>query len=275
MKRLSLAIVLLGASASALAAGQLADVSVLDRDSGVILPTHYYHGEYWVAGRPGARYALRISSHSGERLLAVTAVDGVNAVSGETASFDQTGYVFAPWQSYDIAGWRKSDAEVAAFVFTAAPASYAARTGRPFNVGVIGVALFRERVPEPPPMPVLPDVAMASPPAAAPSGAAAPAEAAPLAANRAELLADSTSRARATAKLGTGHGEREYSWVQHTGFERRSSQPDEIIRIRYDSYENLVAKGVIRREAPHERVPQAFPDSPLVRYVPDPPLGQR
>ena len=271
MKRLSLALVLLAASASALAAGELADVSVVDRDSGATLPTHFYHGEYWVTGRPGAHYALRISSHSGERLLAVTAVDGVNAVSGETAAFDQTGYVFAPWQSYDIAGWRKSDAEVAAFVFTAAPVSYAARTGRPFNVGVIGVALFRERLPKLLPIGVLPDVATASPPVAAPAGGAQ-AEAAPLAANRSELLADSASSARAPAKLGTGHGEREYSCVQHTGFERRGSQPDEVIRIRYDSYENLVAKGVIRIEAPHDRTPRAFPDSPLVRYVPDPPL---
>ena len=44
----------------------------------------------------------------------------------------------------EIDGWRKSMDEVAAFYFTALPDSYAARTGRPDNVGVIGVALFRE-----------------------------------------------------------------------------------------------------------------------------------
>jgi hypothetical protein len=205
---------------------------------------HYHRGEYWVAGRPGARYAVHIASRSGERLLAVTAVDGINAITGDTAAYGQTGYVFSPWQTYDIAGWRKSDNEVAAFVFTAAPTSYAARTGRPFNAGMIGVALFRERQPEPPP------------------------------ANRAERQSESLAEPRAAAKLGTGHGEREYSPVQRTDFERRSSQPDEIIRIRYDSYDNLVAMGIIRGSPPRDRIPEAFPDSPLARYVPDPPLRQ-
>ena len=39
--------------------------------------------------------------------------------------------------------------EAAAFYFTALPDSYAARTDRPDNVGVIGAAVFRERVPQP------------------------------------------------------------------------------------------------------------------------------
>ncbi len=58
---------------------------------------------------------------------------------------DQTGYVFYARQAYDIAGWRKSDSEIAAFTFTSIPKSYAARTGRPQNVGVIG----RGAVPRP------------------------------------------------------------------------------------------------------------------------------
>jgi len=54
-------------------------------------------------------------------------------------------------QSFEVNGWRKSLEEVAAFYFTALPDSYAARTGRPQNVGVIGVAVFREQqLPRPP-----------------------------------------------------------------------------------------------------------------------------
>ena len=102
-----------------------------------------------MAGRPGARYAIEIRNRLGERLLAVTSVDGVNVVSGATAAWDQTGYVFGPGERYQITGWRKTDAEVAAFTFTDSPNSYAERTGRPANVGVIGVALFRERQPQP------------------------------------------------------------------------------------------------------------------------------
>ena len=57
----------------------------------------------------------------------------------------QDGYVLDPWGFTSIAGWRKSLDRVAAFYFTSLPDSYAARTGRPDNVGVIGLALFRER----------------------------------------------------------------------------------------------------------------------------------
>ena len=72
-------------------------------------------------------------------------------------------------------------------------------------------------------------------------------------------------------KLGTGHGEREWSQVSHTAFERAQSTPNETIRIRYDSHENLVALGVIPGATPAPR-PDAFPGSPVSRYVPDPPL---
>ncbi|HWG29200.1 MAG TPA: hypothetical protein VN676_01505 [Steroidobacteraceae bacterium] len=122
----------------------LADVAVVDRDTGATLTPHYFHGEYWIAGTPGARYAIEIRNRVAGRLLAVTSVDGVNVVTGETAGWGQNGYVLSSGQHCQIIGWRKSDAEVAAFTFTALPDSYAALTGRPASVGVIGVALFRE-----------------------------------------------------------------------------------------------------------------------------------
>ena len=83
-------------SGPASALGRLADVTITDRDSGETLPVYSARGEYWVEGRPGARYAIRIRSQQPGRLLAVTAVDGINVISGETAKFDQRGYVFDP-----------------------------------------------------------------------------------------------------------------------------------------------------------------------------------
>ena len=72
--------------------------------------------------------------------------------------------------------------------------------------------------------------------------------------------------------LGTAHGEREYSYVERTTFERLHPYPDEVIHIRYDSRENLIAMGVIRapRYYPSPR-PDPFPGSET--YVPDPPPG--
>jgi len=157
LRRLALSAFAAGALLSALPAqaiGRLADVHVIDRDSGETLPIYRHRGEHWVAGRPGARYAISVRNAQPNRLMGVVSVDSVNVVSGETAAWHQTGYVLGPWQQYDITGWRKSDHEVAAFHFTALPASYAARTGRPAHVGVIGVALFREKVKAPAAVPL-------------------------------------------------------------------------------------------------------------------------
>ena len=61
--------------------------------------------------------------------------------------------------------------------------------------------------------------------------------------------------------------------VYRTSFERLHTQPSEVIRIRYDSRENLVASGVIREPVLRPRLPAAnpFPQSDRFGYVPDPP----
>lgn len=326
---LSLAAAALLPAPPAAAIGQLADISIIDRASGRSLPVYRHAGQWWVAGRPGARYAVSIRNQSGGRILAVTAVDGVNAVSGETAAWQQTGYVLEGWQRHDVAGWRKSDAEIAAFEFTALENAYASRTGRPTHVGVIGVALFRERVDVMPqrvaPVPVAPaarhekpeamreaqgaaapgpqapespappppaSAAASSASAASPPSTAAPNDSersgdapqsgAPAATAGAEARSRAAApgtitapmpQARRDLRLGTGHGPREISQVVRTRFERLRSEPDEIISLRYDSYDNLIAMSVIRFPSkPPGLVPDAFPASARTGYVPDPPL---
>lgn len=162
------------------AVGGLTNVTIIDRDTGQRLPVYRHAGRSYVAGRPGARYAIGLRNQTGERVLAVLSVDGVNAVSGETAAWGQTGYVLGPQVPYQITGWRKTDREVAAFEFTALPESYAARTGRPANVGVIGVAVFRERqVPAISPPVTVPPSPPSVPKAFGESSSAAPGSAAP------------------------------------------------------------------------------------------------
>jgi hypothetical protein len=264
------ALVALATSCNALAVGDIAEVIIIDRSTGVALTPHLYRGEYWVAGKPGATYAIEIRNHLDQRLLAVTAVDGVNVISGATAAWGQTGYVFNPGQDYRITGWRKSDAEVAAFTFTAAPNSYAARTGRPANVGIIGVALFRERQPQEVYVPPAPQVA-------APISSPAPPELAREDySGRATQPPKSASRSAepaTTPKLGTGHGEREYSYVTNTEFDRLQPQPNEVIRIRYDSLDNLIAMGIVEPFRPAVPAANPFPASAQQQYAPDPPAG--
>ncbi len=274
------------ASLQAHAIGRLADVQVLDRRTGAALPLHYHAGSYWVVGAPGARYAIAVRSRASQRLLAVTAVDGVNVLSGETASWAQGGYVLSARQRTQITGWRKSDSEVAGFEFALAGDSYAARTDRPGHLGVIGVALFREKPPQLPQENAMlareaerladtqgPARAESAAPAASPARADGVAESADGAqgapAERAKGAAE--SRLQPSARLGTGHGQREVSRVVHTRFERLQETPDETIVIRYDSLSNLIASGVIRAPLRQPDPSQAFPLSDMARYVPDPP----
>jgi hypothetical protein len=242
--------------------GNLADVSIVERSTGRELPVHWHEGRAYVVGRPGNEYQITARNRRGEDLLAVVSVDGVNVLSGETAAAGQGGYILSPWARYDIKGWRKSLGEVASFYFTSLGDSYAARTDRPANVGVIGVALFRRAAVHP-----------ARNEAAPSSGWNAPREKAQArvqsddAPARHESIAAPTASAPAPgAPLGTGHGRREDSQVRYVEFERASTLPAETIAIYYDSYRNLAAMGVLASPTAR-RDPNPFPS----HFVPDPP----
>jgi hypothetical protein len=244
-----IAAVALFAGIASATAGTLADVAIVDRSTGERLQTWRHEGRLYVAGRPGNCYGVEMSNRSGGRLLAVLSVDGVNAISGETAAGNQSGYVLDAWQGAEIAGWRKSMDDVAAFYFTRLPDSYAARTGRPDNVGVIGVAVYREYV-EPRaelPLPATPWLSEA--PAAKAAG---------------PMHESQAARARSDERLGTGHGERLASATQYTDFRRASDYPAEVITLYYDSYAHLVARGVITGS--RSPGPRPFPGG----FVPDP-----
>lgn len=244
-------------------AGQPADVEIFDRTAGRLLPVYWHAGERHIAGEPGHEYEIRLRNRTRGRVLAVTSVDGVNVLSGRTASSDQGGYVLDPRGRLEVDGWRKNMDEVAAFYFTSLPDSYAARTGRPDNVGVIGVALFREQV----------DYAVAQ------KGHSEPPSGRTDSADRAESPAPSASResdgsGRVSqivgneSRLGTGHGQRLNSGAVYTRFERASESPEAVIRIFYDSERNLIAQGIIPRPRYHyaHQVPDPFPAG----FVPDP-----
>jgi hypothetical protein len=235
--------------AAALARGPV-EVEIYDRTSDCVLPVYWHDGERHVAGEPGHEYEIRIRNSAYGRVLAVTSVDGVNVITGRTASPDQSGYVIAGRERVDIDGWRKSLDQVAAFYFTNLADSYAARTGRPDHVGVIGIALFREKAYEPPTH----YLDSSEPRAAAPEE---------------EKSADASSgRLHRERRLGTGHGRRLDSGASYTDFERATPEPEDIIRIYYDSERNLVARGVISRSKDRfaHQPPDPFPGD----FVPDP-----
>lgn len=271
-KKIAAAIALCGAASMAGAVGGIADVTVYDRTENRTLPVYQHEGRYYVVGSPGHSYQIRVRNRGGGDILTVVSVDGVNAVSGETADWSQTGYVLDRHQSYDIKGWRKSEQRVAAFFFTEHQNSYAARTGRPDNVGVIGVAVFRKKAePEarieqyrprrdtPASGPREDGSYSAFDDALAGAGSARSAES-----TAGPRHAPSPQAPQKSASLGTGHGRSETSHITYTSFERATDHPEEVIAIHYNTYSNLVAMGVIR--APRIALPTPFPG----QFVPDP-----
>jgi hypothetical protein len=262
------------------------DLQVVDRATGQQLPVWRHDGRLFVAGQPGARYSLRVTNHIDGRVLVVMSVDGVNILTGETAGYDQRGYVLDPYASYDISGWRKSNTEVADFAFASLPQSYAARTGRPGDVGVIGIAVFEER---PAPQAFAPpaaaprepnaverrhaarsrDFPMAVP-APAPSSIAPVEQPAPPP-PAADGSVTVTAR-KAEDRLGTAHGEREWSVSYTVSFDRATPYPIYLSQIEYDTFDNLVTQGVIPAYRPAGPRPRAFPSNANgAGFVPDPP----
>jgi hypothetical protein len=272
---------------------RLVQVDVYDRADGMTLPVYAKDRRNYIVGTPGHEYAVRIRNCTDGRVLVVTSVDGVNVISGDTAAPSQSGYVLDPWSSVEIAGWRKSMERTAAFYFTDLGDSYAARTGRPQNVGVVGVAVFQEKLeplagrnlqgygaagsadtppyPESAPVPAPGESrqevdadSIAEPAAAAPRARAEVATTPPAAKDSLQ-----TAR-RPPGKLGTGHGRSEDSLVTMVAFERSTDSPVETVAIQYDRRENLAAMKVLPRPY-FARGPQPDPFPAAVRFAADPP----
>lgn len=276
MKRIFASAVLIFAATETFAIGHIADLAIVDRQQQRTLDVYWHEGRAYVVGKPGNEYQIVLRNQSGQDVLAVVSVDGVNAVTGETAAPSQGGYVIDQWKRLDVAGWRNSYSSTAAFYFTTLADSYAPRTGRPQNVGVIGVALYRRKVES-----GANDVQLNYTPQGRlkkdgdERGDRGRAESDD--SNRAErsaksLSAPSTSMQAPAAPaldspIGTGYGRTETSHARAVSFERATRNPEEVVAIYYDSRANLIARGIIRENLWPHREPQPFPQ----HFVPAPP----
>jgi hypothetical protein len=239
---------------------------------GAPLPTFRQAGARYVLGEPGARYNVRVSNPTPERVEVVVTVDGRDAVSGQAGDYvRQRGYLVEPWDSLLVEGFRRSLDEVAAFRFTDRSRSYSSRRGTPQNVGVIGVAVFPEK-----PRPQAPVKRLRRPytyddrafPESSAAGEAEPGPhksagsdppaPAPAPAPRAERATPSDGyryddapherkgRGRAgPSNIGTLYGESQGSSVVEVGFERRwPTHPAAVLTLRYDDYAGLKTRGI-------------------------------
>jgi hypothetical protein len=219
------------------------------------LPAYTHGGRRFVLGDMGERYRLHIVNPTAGRLEAVVSVDGLDAIDGKPANVGKRGYIVPAYGDVTIEGWRTSLDTVAAFRFSSVRESYGARTRHERNVGVIGVAFFRERPVPPPPEAHLarreggyPRPATPPAPGAAPAPAAPP-SAAPKAAAGGGGSTSGTASNRAAESderpgLGTEFGEEHDSSVAEVPFTRAAARPDAVFEVRYDDAPGLEARGI-------------------------------
>lgn len=95
----------------------------------------------------GEKYGIRIANRTGRRIGVVVAVDGRNIISGEKSHLHDSErmYILGPYESAVYDGWRTARDTVNRFYFTEPDDSYAAAFGDRSAMGVIAVAVYREK----------------------------------------------------------------------------------------------------------------------------------
>lgn len=233
--------------------------------NGYALREYFHEGTRYVETPPSGDYTVRITNDTPRRRLAVLSVDGINVLNGADADFGGPGYVLEPWASVDVPGWRRDSREVANFSFREQSESYASQTGRGVqNVGVVGVAVYDERVR------VAPKISTAGrhkvwPQTGAPRASWSSRQYCSSSlgegtwSTASELCARGTAPTVAcAADVGTAYGQVATFHTQDVVFERASAAPVEVTTLRYATRERLQSWGVVGAVQAQVR-PQAFP----------------
>lgn len=128
------------------AAGGLVEWGIKGRMG--LLPAYkeWGYGRRLVAGAADSTYSIQIKNRSRSTLEVVASVDGLDVMDGTAASYSKRGYLINAGETIEIDGFRTSHRSVAAFKFSSVADSYAnLRHGDTRNVGVIGLAVFRQK----------------------------------------------------------------------------------------------------------------------------------
>jgi len=184
----------------------------------------------FLEAKKGENYGIVIRNMTPERIGVVVAVDGRNIISGKRSDLKNSEemYLVNGYETSRYEGWRTDKDTVHRFYFTEPGDSYSATT---FNdtsaMGVIAVAVYREKVRPP----VIEEKLLKRDSAPAPS-----------AAGRAE---QSKSQAAKDEAAGTGFGESQYSPTVRVAFEPERT-PAQKTLVKYEWRETLCRKGILR-----------------------------
>jgi hypothetical protein len=112
---------------------------------------HDTYRAYVEAGK-GEQYGIRIRNNTARRVGVVVAVDGRNIISGKKSNLrrNERMYILGPHEAATYDGWRTARDTVNRFYFTNPDASYAGAFGDYSAMGVVAIAVYREKdVPAP------------------------------------------------------------------------------------------------------------------------------
>ncbi len=188
--------------------------------------THVFKN--YLDARKGEQYGIIIRNRTSTRIGVVIAVDGRNIISGKQSNLgnNENMYIVNAGETTRLDGWRTSQDQVHRFFFTDAADSYSVKTFADSSaMGVIGLAVYREKET---PRPLLEKKRESS-------GASAPTA-------KKSLSAD---RALATEDAGTGFGDAQYSPVITVQFDPERA-PVQKTLIKYEWRDTLCRKGILR-----------------------------
>lgn len=121
----------------------------IQNEQGQLLESLSVNDKNYVIGEVGRRYAIVVHNYTDRRVEVVLSVDGLDVMDGKAAAFTKPGYLIEPNSTLKVDGFRQSMETVAAFRFGSVSESYANKKyGDTRNVGVIGLALFYEYLPD-------------------------------------------------------------------------------------------------------------------------------
>ncbi len=110
-----------------------------------------HQGKTFIEAKNGSEYVIEVKNNHWKRVLAVGAVDGLNVLTGKTASESDSGYIIGAYSSEKIKGFRFSDDEWAMFKFgykfNGNTYAQSKEDGSEKNCGVIGIRFFYEKEP--------------------------------------------------------------------------------------------------------------------------------
>lgn len=122
----------------------------------------YHNNRFYVEGRDGSEYTIKLKNHGHKKAMVVLSVDGIEVLKGGQAKDAESGYIVNPFSSIEIKGYRIDDNKVATFKFSDGTTSYATQVEQKFdpvkieevkkgeiapaqNNGVIGVRIWEEK----------------------------------------------------------------------------------------------------------------------------------